>query len=99
MSRYLRSFPTRRSSDLFLELLDGGLLDDALPGGHDQVVALLEVRDRDHRQDRLSGVDLDALEIDDRDALGGARRVGRLVEIGRASCRERVWGRVVGAAG
>src|SRR3990172_13176402 len=41
-----------RRADL-LELLDGRLLDRAVPRGHHQEVALLEVRDGDDRQDGL----------------------------------------------
>ena len=52
----------------------GRLLDDALDGGHDEVVALLEVGQRDDGEHALAGLDLDALEVDDGHALGLAAR-------------------------
>ena len=43
-----------------LELLERRLLDDALAGGHDQVVPGLEVREHDRRDRHLARLDLDA---------------------------------------
>ena len=66
-----------------LELLERGLLDDAVAGGHDQELAGIEVGqgDRGHRD--LAGLHLDAREVDDRDALGLAARVDDGVDLGR----------------
>ncbi len=73
--------PDARRADP-LELLDGRLLDDALAGGHDQVAALLEVGQRDRGHGTLARLDLDALEVDDRDALGLAAGVRDGVDLG-----------------
>ncbi len=65
-----------------LEALDGRLLDEALHRGHDEVVAGLEVGQRDDRQDPLAGLHLDALEVDDGHALGLSGGVGNGVDLG-----------------
>jgi hypothetical protein len=64
-----------------LELLDRRLLDDAAVCRHHQVAALLEVWDGDHGQHPLPRLDLDALEVDDRDALRLAAGIGDLVHL------------------
>src|SRR3954452_8024492 len=61
-----RSYARRADA---LELLDRRLLDDPLAGGHDHVRTLLEVRNGDDGQDELPWLELDSLQVDDRDAL------------------------------
>ena len=60
----------------------GRLLDDAADGGHHEVVAGLEVGQRDDGEHALAGLHLDALEVDDGHALGLAGGVGHRVDLG-----------------
>ena len=54
-----------------------------LTGGHHEVVALLEVGQRDDREHALAGLHLDALEVDDGHALGLPRLAsGHGVDLG-----------------
>ena len=66
-----------------LELLERRLLDVPAPGGEDEVVAGLEVRQHDRGHRDLAGLHLDAGQVDDRDALGLAAGVGDRVDLGR----------------
>ena len=65
-----------------LELLERGLLDDALARGQDEVRAGLEVGKRDRRHRHLARLDLDARQVDDRDPLGLAAGIGDGVDLG-----------------